>query len=111
MNTALLLAAFLLQQGTGMTLEEERAKLAKGQKYLDKVSATWSAKMPQERLLGVYMGRTWVGSLRLSSRAAPAPGPCEFTLKQDMKFFGRNAQTDLHAILDSKLAPLSAERT
>jgi hypothetical protein len=111
MNTALLFAALLLQQGTGMTLEEELAKLAKGQKYLDKVSAAWSAKLPQERLLGVYMGRTWLGSLRLSVKAAPAPGAFELTLKQDMKFFGRNAQTELHAILDAKLAPLSAERT
>lgn len=111
MNSALLLAALLLQQGTGMTLEEERAKLAKGQKYLDKVSSAWSAKLPQERLLGVYMGRTWLGSLRLSIKAAPAPGAFELTIKQDMKFFGRNAQTDVHAILDAKLAPLSAEWT
>jgi len=51
----------LLQASTGLTEEEEKAHFARGQKYLDKVAAVWSAKLPQERLLGIYMGRTWLG--------------------------------------------------
>jgi hypothetical protein len=113
MNSALLFAALLLPQGTGMTLEEELAQLAKGQKYLDKVSSAWSAKLPQERLLGMYMGRTWIGSRRISIKAAP-PGSgaaFDYTLHQELKIRTHAGKIDLHALLDAKLAPLSADRT
>ena len=113
MNTALMLGAVLLQTLTGLTEEEEKAHFARGQKYLDKVAAAWSAKLPQERLLGIYMGRTWMGSLRLTIKAAPAGsgGAFEFISKHEIQIAGRAAQTDVHAILDAKLGPLSAERT
>jgi hypothetical protein len=113
MNTALLLGALLLQSTSGLTDEEEKAHFARGQKYLDKVAAVWCARLPQERLLGIYMGRTWIGSLRLIIRAAPegSGGAFEFKSKQELQFAGLVVQTDVRAILDAKLGPLSAERT
>src|ERR1043165_6422863 len=56
---ATLVACTVLQDYAGLTAEEEKAALGRGQKYLDKVAASWIGKLPQERLLGFYAGRLW----------------------------------------------------
>jgi hypothetical protein len=112
MNAALLLSLMLFQQDPGMTPEQELAQRTTGQKYLDKVSAAWSAQLPQERLLGIYMGRHWMGLVRITLKAAPAGSGAAFdyTLHQEIRVLKHVGTVDLHALLDARLAPVSAER-
>ncbi len=112
MNASLFFAVLLLPQTTVPSPEVEAEQRAKGQKYLDQVAAAWKVKLPQDRLLGLYMGRQWMGTLRLGLKAGPpGGGTFDFTLRQDCKLYGHSTQVELHAVLDAKLAPLSAERT
>jgi hypothetical protein len=92
---------------------QDDAALVKGQKYLDKVSKVWSEKLPQEKLCGIYFGRTWVGWMKYSVAAAPPGGAAAFevTLKAEMEVMGQKMGHDARILYAKNLSPLSGEST
>ncbi|MBV8880363.1 MAG: hypothetical protein JO332_10395, partial [Planctomycetaceae bacterium] len=103
----------LLQQPAGMTPEEEKAALDRGQKYLDAVAASWAGKLPQERLLGVYAGRVWMGTYRVSINSAPSGSTAVFQLveRSDLRVFKWQVSNETRVLLDARLLPISGEQT
>ena len=112
-RTAALLAMALAGTPLYARPQEDDKALAKGQSYLDKIAQAWSAKLPQERLCGVYLGRQWVGSFTLALKAAPEGGPAAFelTLKGDLKVLGRTMDMESRGLLTRGFGPVSSEAT
>jgi hypothetical protein len=105
------LSMSVLAQLTAFAQDEEA--LAKGQKYLDKVAKVWSDKLPQEKLCGIYFGRSWAGSMKYTVKAAPAGSGAayEVTLEAELDLMGQTMKSNSRALLASNLSPLSAEST
>ena len=102
------LALLLLALGTGSAQDEE--SFAKGQKFLDKVEKAWSAQLPQERLCGIYFGRTWAGSMKYTVKAATSGGAAyEVTVAAELNLLGQTMKHDARALLAKNLSPVSAE--
>lgn len=93
-----------------LAVQEDEA-LARGQKYLDKVAKAWTASLPQERLLGIYMGRQWIGETRIGVRAAAADsgGAFEFRLTGTLSAAGKSRKMESRGILAGNLAPVRIE--
>jgi hypothetical protein len=110
---AALLAIALAVTALPARAQEDDAALARGQKYLDQIAQAWSARLPQDRLCGIYIGRQWVGSFTLSLKAAPGGGAAayEMAMKGDLKFAGRTMTMESRGLLTRGLGPVSSETT
>jgi hypothetical protein len=110
-RTAALFAIALA--GAALPARAQEDDLAQGQRYLDKTALSWSSKLPQERLCGVYVGRQWVGSFTLALKAAPDGGSAAFelTLKGDLKIAGHTMTMESQGLLTRGLGPVSSLAT
>ncbi len=104
-------AALFLALAAGPAAAQDPEALARGQKYLDKVAAAWAGKLPQERLVGVYLGRKWVGTLWMRVGAAPKESGAvfELTLKGEIAFMGHSMKAENRSLLAKDLSPVSDE--
>jgi hypothetical protein len=95
----------------GPRAPQEEELIARGQKYLDKVAKTWSGDLPVKRLVGIYIGRKWMGYMRLTIKAAPKGTGAAFEIDmvgevkiEDKAFSGRG-----RTLLAKDLSPVSVE--
>jgi hypothetical protein len=103
--------AFLSFPVATLHAAQDEEALARGQKYLDKVAAVWTAKLPQERLCGMYFGRQWMGWMTLAVKAAPADSGAAYEVIRtgELSMFGKTFTMNGRALLAKNLSPLSSE--
>lgn len=93
-----------------LILGQEPLAAPAGQRYLDRVAEVWRREMPLERLLGVYMGRRWVGHARFSVRAAPEDGAAfDVQTSGELRLLGKTIRYRSRVLLDGRLGARRAE--
>ncbi len=82
-----------------------------GQRFLDKVAKGWSEKLPTERLMGFYIGRKWIGHLRVTIKAAQEASGAAFdmTMTGEMKLKDQTRGGNAHVLLARNLSPVWGE--
>lgn len=83
-------------------------ELQKGQKFLDKISKSWSASLPPEKVAGMYIGRKWVGFSRVAVEKG-AGGGFLVKGKYEIEFSGRKNITESTVALDATMCVRKAE--
>lgn len=83
--------------------------LAAGQSYLEKVGQSWSAKCPEERVLGVYIGRKSIGNIRFNVK--PSGDGFELAIRFEAKYGDTVTRSDTKIQLSRKLELVRAEET
>jgi hypothetical protein len=61
---------------------------ASGETYLEGIGKTWAQKLPEPRILGVYIGRKYLGTVRVSVQADG--GTFSLTLAYELKTGGQS---------------------
>lgn len=72
---------------------QSKEELEKGQKFLDKIAKSWDASPPAEKVVGMYIGRKWVGFSRVTVEKIPEGG-FRLYAKYEIEFSGKKVQTE-----------------
>lgn len=82
-----------------------------GQRYFDKVARIWEERAPIDHLLGVYVGRKWVGYARVAVRRGEpkSDAPFEVTTKGEITILGKTMRYESRAHLDARLTPIRVD--
>jgi hypothetical protein len=99
--------------GAGGAAAQDPQDLANGQRYLEQIAAAWSKQLPQERLAGAFMGRQWLGHVRIRVAAAPAGSGAVFevTSTGELSLMGETMVETERVLLTRSLLPVSVDAT
>jgi hypothetical protein len=89
----------------------DEAALERGQKYLERLAAAWTEKLPPDRTFGIYLGRRWVGEATVSVKAAPQSSTgavFEWTLRVESNISGSKLSSEDRVLFGPRLALVSA---
>lgn len=107
MKRASLLAVLLFSPMAALADEAADA----GAKFLATVAESWSKSLPEDSVLGMYLGRKWIGEAVFTVKAAPPDSGAAFETKitTEISLMGQSLKSVSHALLAKDLTPLSAE--
>ncbi len=102
------LAALLLLM---LGAQEDLDALGRGQKYLEKIGEAWSLKLPDEIITGLFMGRAWIGHVRVTVKAAPdgSGAAFEMQLKGEMSIGTQKFNGDARIRFSKTMSLVSVE--
>lgn len=81
-----------------------------GQKFLQKLGASWSQKLPEPSVMGVYVGRKWIGKATFTVKATTEGGAkYDFTTDTEFNLMGNEFHEHSHALLSDGLTVVAAD--
>ncbi len=81
-----------------------------GRKYLKKLGAAWAQKLPEPRVMGIYVGRKWAGKATFTVKATTEGGAAfDFTADTAFDLMGSAMSEHSHILLSRDLTVVAAD--